>query len=366
MKTPFDFGAKADGSAQDGPLQEWLNAIAGDVGEFPPVTFCHTGALVVRSDTDIFGYGKTRSVLKSLGEHGISNEHLVLDAVQGPRIDRNITLCEVGFHGVPENVMGHWSDFVTFCGVENFTLEKCGLAHRQLDGIVTANNFNMRLVNNEFFDLGTKTISPRPLPGQFVGGTAIFCWRPSYRSWITGNYIHDCLGGGGIWLPVSGDAGGDPGEFFHVTGNTLLDLAEFAIRGAPRGSKVDGNIIARIRNRDVDGHGAVMAGTGWSFNGNDISGCDCAGIQLYNTNDVSVCGNHIRDNNELRLGYPAIRTMSWSPAAMPGTLPPHDCCIRGNYGNGGTDQLDMGGGPQHDMDIGDNHWEREHLQGVHA
>jgi hypothetical protein len=363
MISPRDapYNCLGDGLSDDSVgLQKWLDAIAGtDVGYGPRGVFCHNGGLIVRSDTAILGAGKNSFILKSTSAEpgsGIRNENLVLDTEQGPRLDWNISLRGIGFHGIPDQVVGHYSDFVTFAGVDGLTIQECGFAHRQSDGIVTANNYNMRITDNEFFDLGTKTLPATPGTGQFVGGTCIFCWRPSYRSWITGNYIHDCIGGGGIWLPVTGDVGGDEAEFFIVTGNQLLNLVEFGIRGAPRGSKVDHNIISGIRNADLDGHGAVMAGHGWSFSDNDISGCDCAGIQLHNPADVSVCNNHISDNNKLGLGYPAISVVSWSPAAMPGTLPPHDCCILGNFGNGGIDQLDYGGGSMSNMDMADNHF----------
>ncbi len=350
MKT---FTGKKSGGDQTEALQGWLDDIAGDIGYLDSDTFDHQ-ELIIRSGTELVGNGKSRSILRNIGEHGLHNGAMVFDGI---RLDKDITLRGIGFHGLPERLMGPYSDFVTFIGVEGLTIRDCSFAHRQLDGIVTANNFNMRICDNEFYDLGTKTLPEHPGTGKFVGGTCIFSYRPSFRSWVTGNYIHDCIGGGGIWLPVSGDPG-EESEFYIVTGNTLINLVEFGIRGAPRGSKVDGNIISRIRNADLDGHGAVMAGHSWSFSNNDISDCDCAGVQLYNVADVSVCGNGIRDNNRLGLGYPAIRLTSWSPQAIPGSRAPHDSCIRGNLGNGGIDQLDMGGGPMSDLEIGDNHWQQ--------
>lgn len=358
MISPRDppFNCCGDGSNDHAGLQKWLDAIPGnDMGYLPPGTYCSDSTLVVHSDTTIRGAGKHRSILKNTsskpGSH-LQNAHLVTGTEQGPRVDHDIDFEDVGFHGVAEMLIpaGSGIDFLTFCGVERFSMRRCAVAHRQLDGIVTANNWDMEIDRCEFFDLGTKLANPIPGQGQYVGGSAIFCWRPSYWSRITRNYIHDSPGGGGIWLPVIADAWPekDPAEAWIVTGNLLRRLAEFGIAGAPRGTVIAHNVISDILLVDVSGHGVEMSGGGYIFTDNVISNCDSSGAYFFNPIDAVIRGNSITNIDRQKKGHQAIIINSW-PNVGVGKLPPRNVSVNGNVGNGGISLFNYGQAAMDDM-----------------
>ncbi len=359
MLSPYDspFNCLGNGNNEFTKLQKWLDALAGNknLGIGLPGTFCYDGGssrLTIRSETSIQAANNRSFILKATGQHGVSNENLVEDQ-STPRLDKNIALQNINFQGLPDQKLQEGADFLSFYGVDGLSLINCFSGYRQQEALVIANCINGELVKFEATDYGIK--GPKTWqPGQFSGGAGIFFYKPCYKFNIIRPYLHDCQWGGGIWAPVEGDIGGVEGDYFHLLGGRFINLVEFGIRGAPNKSLIMHNIIHQIRNADVDGWGMTLSGHGWKAENNSITGCDLGGFQLYNAYSSEVQNNGIRDNNKLGLGYPAIRVTSWPASAGTGLLPPHDLNIRGNFGNGGIDKVDHGGGPMLDVDISQN------------
>lgn len=358
--TQSPFYAKADGVSNNSvAIQKWLDYISGrEGGTVPDAVFCHKDGLIVRPNTKIIGCGKRKSVFKNIGGpspgHGWRNEHLVLDP-EAELVDEDIDITGIGWCGIKDEIIPvrAGSDFVTFAGVRNLNLEKCGFAHRQLDGIVLANNDGQDLIRCEFWDLGTKHWPAQPGDVSFVGGSAIFNWRPSWNSLIHQCFIHDCPGGLGIWTPWIDVGAVRPASDYIVTENRIARVCEAGIVGCPPNSIFERNDIWDVWCRAVSGHGAELAGEGFSYSFNRHRSIDCSGILAFNPRNAIIVGNGFADVARLKLGHKAIDVHSWPLVTGLGPAP-ENTRIALNYGTGDMALSDRGGGAMTKLGVTDN------------
>lgn len=333
-------------------LQAMLDA--GGYLFIPPGVYCFSASLIVRSDTTIQGAGRALSILKSTNGSGIQNEHLDADPAN-PRLDKNITFQGIGFHGNPD--LEDVQALASLCGIGNLTIHDCAFAHRRKDLIVVANNMGMRIDSCEFYDWGTR----RPHDGSegtFVGGAAIFCWRPLFRSWITNNYLHDAANGGGIWLPVTNTAAPEAreAEFVICTGNQVHGVAEFGIVLSPEYSIVAHNIMADIGLVDVSGHGSEAHGRNYVYLGNVHARIDNMGTYHSNTRNAVIASNVFGEVDRRKTGSAAIVLASQPASTGTGLDPPAKVTIVENTSDehNGIGLIDNGGGAMSEITIATN------------
>lgn len=361
---PEDFGAIGDGSTDDtGALQSWLNAIpssADGVGYGPPGTYCFT-QLVVRSNTTIRGAGSHRFVLKCISAKpgaAFANEH-ILGGEELGRLDHDIAIFDTGIVGVRETPIppGSGIDFIVFAGIDRLTLERCYFADRQLDLIVYCNNVDMRVNACEFARWG-KAPPFNHAPGQYVGGCALFGWRPSWNVFITDNVLRDSPGGLGIWLPVVFNLAPEAREAtdFVVTGNQIRTVAEAGIVAAPRRSVVTGNIICDARAVDPSGHGAEIHGETFVYGLNVHDGADRAGAYVSNSVNAALPSNVFAHCDRLGASAAAVIVASHGPWAGLGPHAPRRVSVTGTVADApyGVQFVDMGGGALTEILAADN------------
>lgn len=310
MKTPYDFGAIGDGIVDDtAAIQAWLNVS----GYGAPGCYAIYGQLLIRSDTHIRGHSCTLLGAGPLAQ--VINERCSADIEAGP-LDNSISLQGITFERI----------LVALCGVTGLLVRDCLFHGQQYDGLQLCNNRNMRIDSNEFRNWG-KTTHDTPGSGTYVGGSAIFCWRPCWSSWVTNNWVHD--GAGGIWLPVENIAQPMPHEASCIvcTGNIVERTTEFGLVTSPELSVVIGNITCDTELVDVSGNGSENHGRRFAYGHNVHARAKNSGSWFGNSDTVAINGNVYAD-----CGGASIQVSSVDPSTGMGPNPPRNIVVHGNAG----------------------------------
>lgn len=308
VKTPQDLGAREGLLDDTAAVQAWLDQgglLYGVSGEFGI-----TGPVLVHSNTTI---AACSIMLVALNESAVFlNANCSADLSSRP--DRNIRLSGITFDGVP----------VALCGIDGLTVRDCRFMNQPGDALQVVNNVGMRIDSCEFTGWG-KTTHDGP-PGTYVGGSAIFCWRPSWRSWVTNNYVHD--GAGGIWLPVDNYMAPftDPAECIVCTGNIVQNTTEFGIVSCPSLSVVANNIMCDTTQVDVSGNCSENHGNRFAYVGNVHGRSPNCGAFFGNTDLAAIGGNLFADCPQ------ALQISSVDPSTGMGPNPPNHLSVIGNAG----------------------------------
>lgn len=317
--------------------QQTLDAAAGSVLQLPAGRFLVEQSLHVRPNTTIVGAGKRSTVLYSRGAEDFP---LLLNAGFGGSGDTGIAISGVGLEGDPECDSAS-EGLVALRNLTGLTLRDCGFYGRALDCIQLSGCDDIVIDACEFADWGKRIPNPTPGAGQWVSGTAIFCWEPCFNGRITNCYLHDGRGIG-IWLPCTNTAQPQPreGECWTVSGNVICRVQEAGIAGTADGSAITGNVIRVVNRTDVSGHGLELHGTRFSLTGNVVSGCAATCAAISNSELATVTGN-VFDGD--------VVVFSIGPEAGQGTEPPRLMTLAGNRIAGKLTFSYLGGQKQHDI-----------------
>jgi len=232
MLSPYDFGAGGTGGTDDtGPVQAWLNAIAGGAGYGKAGTFLITDTLLVDSNTTVWGAGKAVFKLYRADPTG----PLLLNKNFGS--DSNINWYDTSFEGDPDVTQRAGSDMAAYIGVTNFNFVRCRFQHWRLKTFAASNSHVGYFDHCEFYDWGA-TDSPNQITGStlasggtgYANGNTFTINGSNIQTLATG--VVDTVGGGGVVTA------------YHLTGNgvgyfTASGVATTATSGVGTGLTIN-------------------------------------------------------------------------------------------------------------------------------